>query len=85
LATLGRLDEAATEFRGALKLDPALVAVWCTLGDALARSSRIDEAAASYEAALRRAPSAAAPVSGGRENPLGSGWGSRLWLDTDAR
>jgi tetratricopeptide (TPR) repeat protein len=59
LATLGRLDEAAAEYRAALKLDPALIATWCNLGDALAQSGRIDEAAASSEEALHRAPDSA--------------------------
>ena len=52
----GKLNEAADEYRAALKLKPDYAEAHANLGAVLARLGKYDEAVAAYESALKLAP-----------------------------
>lgn len=56
LARLGKLDEAATQYRLALQLQPDHALAHCSLANRLAAQANVDAAVAHYQAALRSEP-----------------------------
>ena len=56
LVVNGKVDEAISQFRGAVQLDPGFTIAHFNLGNALAKQERLDEAKDQYEEALRLDP-----------------------------
>jgi tetratricopeptide (TPR) repeat protein len=58
LSRQGKTAEATTEFREAIKIDPAYGPAYNNLGAALLKQGRLEEAASAYRDSLRQRPSA---------------------------
>jgi Flp pilus assembly protein TadD len=59
LARQGRADEAMTEFRKAIEVDPKYTPAYNNLAEALAKQGKLEEAAHYYQLSLAEKPSAA--------------------------